>query len=90
MTAALLLLVLGAPAEVQVEWKHEPQPRVIVDQKVWRCEADRCTGALPDKPFLKLRACRAIARYAGRVTAFSTPSGALDADALARCNGERR
>ena len=101
MKGALLLMAIALPAhaaaasgwvaaEAQVEWKHDAQPRVIVEDKVWRCEGEVCTGAVVDTPLLKLRACRAIARYAGGVTSFATPSGPLGAAEIARCNGGRR
>ncbi|HXH54044.1 MAG TPA: hypothetical protein VNH53_11550 [Sphingomicrobium sp.] len=76
----------GDSAVAKVEWSHRPQPAVIVDQQAWRCEGNECFGQVIDKPYLKLRACRAIARYAGKVTSFSTPSGALSDEDLARCN----
>lgn len=100
MKTALALMIAAAPAhaaaadgwtaaEAQVQWKHQPEPHVIVDENVWRCDGEVCTGKVVDKPFLKLRACRAIARYAGRVTGFSTPSGPLGSKEIARCNAER-
>lgn len=93
MMSTLATAAAAAPAwttgEARVEWKHDAQPRVVVEDKVWRCEGAICTGQLVDKPLLKLRACRALARYAGRVTSFSTRSGGLDEAQIARCNGER-
>ena len=93
MSLALPAGAAAAPgmvaAQAVVEWKHEAQPHIIVDESVWRCDGGTCTGGVVDKPLLKLRACRAIARYAGRVTSFSTASGPLGTEEIARCNGGR-
>ena len=93
MTLFLALASAAGAAEVaatvQVEWGVEPKRAVIVDQRAWPCTSTSCSVRVIDTPYLKARACRAIARYAGRVTSFSTPSGHLSAQELARCNGER-
>ena len=99
MRAALLLLAVATaePAvaapkyvdgEARVSWAYQAKPRIVVRGTVWRCEGELCRGKLIDKPFLTMPTCRAIARRAGWVTAFSTPSAAFGADELARCNGD--
>jgi hypothetical protein len=77
-------------AEARVEWRNEPKPTVFVDDEVWHCDGDICKGPLIDKPFLKLRACRTIARQLARVTGFSSASGPLGEEDLKRCNGKGR
>jgi hypothetical protein len=101
MRAALLVVILGlsaanataqarSTAEARVEWRSRAGDHIIIDAKPWRCEGERCRGTIVDTPFLKVRACRLIARHVRRVTSFSTPSGPLSDADLARCNGEGR
>ena len=89
MVAAVASVTGISDAEVEVAWTHQARERIIVEDSVWRCEGTSCHGRIADTPLLKQRACRAIARYAGRVTRFTSASGSLDADALARCNRDR-
>ncbi len=76
IVVALLASPAAAQAEVigeaRVEWRHGPQDKVIVDERIWRCHEDTCRGPLVDHTNRKRRACRLLAR-AGRVISFSTP-----------------
>lgn len=95
MIGGLLLVLASASgagwssAEVAVEWSHGRRDKIIVGDTIWRCDGDTCRGRVVDTPLLKLRSCRAIARFAGRVTRYASASGELSADDLARCNGGR-
>lgn len=73
-------------ATARIVWTHQARDTVIVGNSAWRCAADACSGPAIDTKSGKLRSCRELRRAAGRVVSFETPSGALDAEALARCN----
>lgn len=63
----------------------EPK-REIVDGTLWRCEGDRCTGAVEgSRP---VRVCGRVAKKFGEVARFTSPEGELAAEDLARCNGK--
>lgn len=100
LVCLILALIAAAPAEARrarpgasatVAWSHHPQDSLVVRGKLWRCEANRCAGAIAvDDPAGRQRACRAIVLRGHRVIAFETASGPLDAAALAACNGAAR
>lgn len=90
LVSGLLLAGAAVAAEPQasatVAWRHGPRASAFVGGGLWRCAGDSCSGPLADRPAARARACRQLARYAGRVLALVTPGGAIDADGLARCN----
>lgn len=92
LLAAAALAAAGADwsaAEVRVEWKGGTRDTIIVENSAWRCDGEICRGRVIDKPLLRHRACRAIARFAGGVTRFATATTELDSQELERCNGGR-
>jgi hypothetical protein len=76
----------GGQATAKVEWKHGPQPKVIVDETLWRCAGTVCNGPVIDRPVLTARACSKVARATGKVVRFATPAGEFSAEQLRRCN----
>jgi hypothetical protein len=57
----------------------------IVSGVLWKCTAERC-GAAADgsRPVM---VCQRVAKAFGRVARFTTPTGALSAEEISRCNG---
>ena len=52
----------------------------------WKCDGDACRGSQGGSRAEVV--CARLARKFGEVTAFAVKGEALDADALAKCNGE--
>ena len=61
--------------------------REAVDGVLWRCSGDTCVA--PRDGSRPLTVCARLARRLGQVVSFSTPSGTLAGDDLARCNAKR-
>lgn len=58
--------------------------REIVDGVLWRCEGDRCVGAVDgSRP---VRVCGRVANKFGEIARYTSPEGELAAEELARCN----
>lgn len=56
----------------------------IVDGVLWKCTTAQCSGtAEGSRPVL---VCQRIARTFGAVSRFTTPTGELSGEELARCN----
>jgi hypothetical protein len=93
----LFAVSLGAPAiagpmvtaEAVVEWKHQAQDRIIVDEAMWRCQGTTCSGQLVESGPSLARACRQVAHNAGLVQSFRTPAQMLSEQELSRCNRGR-
>ncbi|WP_162806477.1 CC_3452 family protein [Sphingosinicella terrae] len=75
---------------VTLEWAYRPRPRVAVDGILWLCQGNRCSARLADTPAAVERACYRFASRVGRVLSLEGLSAALDEEALARCNRNRR
>lgn len=91
----LLGLALASPAAAQpqappttvtVRWAHGPQDHVIIDENLWRCAGDRCSGDVVDHGNLPARACRKIHRAAGSVEQFVLPTREFTPAELQQCN----
>ena len=57
-----------------VSSKHGPQDHLIVDETLWRCAGNRCSGEVVDRGNLAAWACRKVRRAAGSVDRFVLPS----------------
>jgi hypothetical protein len=73
-------------AVVYVQWAHGPQDYVIVDEDLWRCAQDHCSGFAIDAGMIAVRACRKIHRAAGTVKRFVLPTREFTEAELAQCN----
>jgi hypothetical protein len=63
------------------------QTRVIALNALWSCEGDACRASV--RHDASVRACRQFVREAGQaVTAYGPEGGELNAEEIARCNGE--
>jgi tRNA C32,U32 (ribose-2'-O)-methylase TrmJ len=63
------------------------QTRVIALDTLWSCEADACRAVA--RHDASVRACRQFVREAGQaVTAYGPEGAGLNADEIARCNGQ--
>jgi hypothetical protein len=85
-TAAAAPLVT---AEAVVQWQHQAQDRIIVDEAMWRCQGTTCSGQLVESGPSLARACRQVAHNAGPVQSFRTPAQTLSEQELSRCNRGR-
>ena len=61
------------------------QPRTVAGGVVWSCEGTNCSA--PRGTSRPAVICGRLVRELGPVTSFAANGEALDADALARCNG---
>lgn len=95
--ATLLMLVpagagqaMGSKADgrasAEVVWAYRAKPRVVAGNQVWSCVEAMCTGRVGPAPKSVMTACRTLARAAGRVVSFLTPTGPLKAEEIAQCN----
>jgi len=66
---------LAAPAQQQT---------VISDGIVWRCEGSTCGAGKSNSRDAIV--CARLVKKVGQVTSFTSRNGALEGDALARCN----
>lgn len=64
--------------------KLDAPKRSVVNGVVWNCDGDTCAG--PVDGSRPLNTCARVVQTFGKVSAFVTPKGELDADKLARCN----
>lgn len=99
MLKSILVAAIASTAFVGVAYARDPivtikleapvagVTRVIASDTIWNCEGDTCV-ARPTHS-VNVRACRQFAREAGiRVTSYGSEADALNADDLARCNGD--
>jgi len=98
--AGLALAALGlaaAPASAQrtavatvatVEAPFSAAERLITGTVVWSCEGPACRTTAEQTA--NVRACRQLAREAGRITAYAVGDVAFTADQLASCNTAAR
>lgn len=96
LAAAILAIPLAATAPAQAASSSfyraelasplaEPR-REVLGGVVWQCEGSSCTGTKSgSRPVI---VCERLAQNVGPVSSFAHPGGALDARAIARCNGE--
>lgn len=74
-------------AELQlVEPVVEPA-QVIIDGRVWSCEADRCISANEGRSQPVPRECKRVVRELGPVKAFRSNGRVLTEQEIANCNG---
>lgn len=98
---ALTIVALAAPGAVRAG-PASPQPAriearlvtatakprtLIVDGRIWRCEADLCTSGGGGRSQPIARECKRAARQLGPVAFYRNGAVSLDAAALAACNG---
>jgi hypothetical protein len=76
----------GPQATVTVKWAHGPQDYFIIDEDLWRCSGDQCTGNLLDRGNLAAWACRKIHRAAGPVQRLVLPTREFTPAELQQCN----
>ena len=86
-------LTAAAPALAGMTYNHyvasleapAADDRVVAKNAVWSCNGTVCVAAKSNSR--PLRVCRELQRKVGTIATFSTEGEALEADALARCNG---
>jgi hypothetical protein len=69
-----------------VRWAHGPQDFVIVDESLWRCAQNHCSGSVTDRGNLAAWTCRKIYRAAGIVERFVLPAREFSEAELRQCN----
>ena len=77
---------LAPQTTAYVKWAHGPQDYVIIDEDLWRCVRDRCSGNVVDRGNLPAWTCRKIHRSAGTVERFVLPAREFSAAELQQCN----
>jgi len=59
----------------------------VTDGNIWRCEGSTCVlASVPADP-ASVRTCHALARRAGKLTAYGSQERPFDSSKLAACNG---
>jgi hypothetical protein len=69
-----------------VKWAHGAQDQLIVDEDLWRCSGDQCSGPVLDRGNLAAWACRKVHRAAGTVQRFVLPTREFTPAELQQCN----
>lgn len=92
--AAVLTLVVSAPAfaaggkiSVTLQSPVAEKTKVIAGGAVFACEGATCIAASAPDRALTARSCKTLVKEVGAVAAFEGERRALDAAALAACNG---
>lgn len=62
----------------------EAPKQKVVNDVLWRCTGDSCTG--PVDGARAVNTCAKVAKAFGPVSSFATPKGELSAEELQRCN----
>jgi hypothetical protein len=92
---ALSFGVTAAPAHAALAGYYQAQlaapitgaAKDIQNDVAWKCAGDECRGTQGNSRAEVV--CARLARKFGEVTAFTIKGEALDADGLAKCNGEK-
>jgi hypothetical protein len=90
LTASWSASAIAQPPEPQaaayVKWVHKPQDHIVIDENLWRCAQDRCSGPVVDRGNLAAWTCRKIRRAAGAVDRFVLPTREFSQAELRQCN----
>ena len=94
LVLSLMLLAGAAPAYAEAplgavsfaEGVTAPE-KVVVNERLWRCDGARCSGPGETRGVAMMRACKSLARDVGPIASFKVGVAALEADAIAQCNG---
>jgi hypothetical protein len=79
----------GAVFTAKLEAPVAAHTRVIAQSTIWNCDGDTCL-ARPTHA-VSVRACRQLTHQLGaRVTAYGAEGAELNADEIARCNGDNQ
>ena len=73
--------------EVQLAAPVSSAKTTVVNDIAWRCEGATCRGSQGTSRAEVV--CARLARKVGEVASFSARGEALDAEGLAKCNGEK-
>jgi hypothetical protein len=69
-----------------VTWAHGPQDHFIIDEDLWWCTGDHCSGPVLDRGNFAAWACRKVHRAAGTVQRFVLPTREFTPAELQQCN----
>ena len=88
---AVALAVCAAPAYADSPWTATPvqatsKSQLAAGSVIWDCDSTGCRTVSRTSGADKLSACRALAREAGKLTAFVAGAEGFDATRLASCN----
>lgn len=91
---SLMLMAGAAPALAEAplgavsfaEGVATPE-KVVVNDRLWRCAGESCSGPGETRGVAMMRACKSLARDVGPIATFKVGVAALEADAIAQCNG---
>lgn len=86
LASAALAQPPAPPTTVTLKWAHGAQDYVIIDEDLWRCAEDRCSGNVVDRGNLPAWTCRKIHRAAGTVERFVLPTREFTPAELQQCN----
>lgn len=94
--AALSLSALAAPAladgrlAVTLEKPVSAKTKIVAGGAVFVCEDAACVATSAPSRALSVASCKALAKEAGRVSAFGGDAKALAAEELERCNASAK
>ncbi|MGH6987178.1 MAG: CC_3452 family protein [Caulobacteraceae bacterium] len=86
---AALVSLLAAPAfagGLSATLVEPGAAQFVASDTVWHCSGQDCSAGYTSDVSFGLAGCEGLVRQAGRVTAFSDPSGQLSAKKLEKCN----
>ena len=87
--ASLSLASTATAAErliAELETPVAAQTKLVVGGSIWNCEGARCSAAQQTSGATSVRACKALAKEVGRLSAFGGESTRLEAEQLGKCN----
>jgi hypothetical protein len=86
-TAAPANAATGAFYEVQLATPLDGAKTTVVSDVAWKCDGATCRGSQGTSRAEIV--CARVARKFGEVASFTAKGEALDAEGLAKCNGEK-
>jgi hypothetical protein len=75
-----------AAVVADVEWKHGAEDHIIINDTLWKCDGNRCSGTVLDYGKFPAWTCRKVHRAAGAVTRFTVGAREFSESELKTCN----
>lgn len=90
LIAPAVLIAAQPIGEAQFDAGVQAPSSLVVNESVWKCSGNRCTGPAETRRVALQKACKTLSRKIGAVVSISAGGAALSSDDLERCNGTVR
>jgi hypothetical protein len=74
------------PAQAKLATPVAQAKKVVIDGRIWRCEADTCKAGEQGTDQPAQRECGKLAKSVGEIAAYTSGTRTLPEDQLAACN----